>query len=297
MANNSARTSSKSSKSAPRQGVSGGVTAGVTAIFTVIALAVGIILGKFVLGGGGAGVTVGKTSLTEAELDTVVATYTYEGQRHDITARQVIENTSSLESALLSDGTYAVPTADDVLAIARNEILASEAEKLGITVTAEEVDEYAIQTLGTADYATIAANYGLTEDVARSLIENSAVMAKLRESVVTTQLPEYPSAPSAPEDGSADTASAEYAAYVIALAGDEWDAENDTWASTDGTFYTALSAYPISNDSATYEAATAAYYVAASNYAAVSQQVSAEWTAYVNSILSGATLELGSLVA
>ena len=290
--NKGSKPSNKSAKPVRSQGVS----AGITAACAIAALVIGILIGKFALGGG-AGAVVGKTSLTEAELDTVVATYTYGGTRHEVTARQVIEESTSLESALLSDGTYAMPTADDVLAFARNQIIASEAESRGITVTEEEVTQYATETLGTADFATIAANYGLTEDVAKSLIQNAAVMAKLRDEVVTTELPAYPEVPVAPEDGSADAASADYASYIISLVGDEWDATNNTWARTDGPFYTALAAYPISNDSATYEAATAAYYVAASNYAAVSQQVSAEWTAFVNSILSGASLELGSLVA
>lgn len=292
MANNKGGKSSKSTKAAPKQGASYGLAV----LCAVVGLVIGVLVGKFALGGG-AGSAVGKTSLSEAELDSVVATYTYEGVRHDVTAREVIEESTSLDAALQSDGTYAMPTADDVLAYARNQIIASEAESRGITVTEDEVTQYATDTLGTADFATIAANYGLTEDVAKSLIENAAVMAKLRDEVVTTTLPDYPEAPVAPEDGSADAASADYAAYVISLVGDEWDADNNTWASTDGPFYTALSAYPISNDSATYEAATAAYYVAASNYSAVSQQVSAEWTAFVNSLLSGASLELGSLVA
>ena len=287
------RTTSSQKKPEPREGVS----AGLALALTVVALVVGLVLGKFVLGGGASGSTIGKTYLTEAELDTVVATYTYNGTSYNVTARQVIEETTSLEAALQSDGTYAMPTADDTLAYARNQILTAEAVSRGITVTEEEVNEYATETLGTADYATIAANYGLTESVAKTLIENAAIMSKMRDEVVTTQLPEYPAAPTAPEDGSPDAASADYAAYIIALAGDEWDSENNTWASTDGTFYTALSAYPISNDSATYEAATAAYYVAASNYAAVSQQVQAEWTDFVNSIFGNASIELGSLVA
>ena len=291
--NKDTRSASKTAKPASKQGFSGGLLAGCA----IVALVVGILIGKFALGGGVAGGSLGKTSLTEAELDTVVATYTYNGTSHDVTAREVIEASTSLEAALQSDGTYMLPTADDTLAFARNQILSAECEARGITVTEEEVTEYATETLGPADFATIAANYGLTEDVAKSLIENAAAMAKLREQVVTTQLPEYPAAPTAPEDGSSDAASADYAAYIIALAGDEWDAENNTWASTDGTFYTALSAYPISNESATYEAATAAYYVAASNYSAVSQQVSAEWTAFVNSIFGGASIQLGSLVA
>ena len=120
-------------------------------------------------------------------------------------------------------------------------------------------------------------------------------MKKLRDSVVTTTVPTAPTAPTAPSDGNSDTASAEYAQYIIALAGDEWDSTNNTWASTDGTYYAALSSYAISNDSATYSAAEAAYYVAYSAYSTASSSVSTEWTNYVNTLLSNATIQIGSL--
>ncbi len=54
----------------------------------------------------------GRTTLSEGELNTPIASYTYNGQTKEVTAREVIENTSGLDAAKQSDGTYAVPPAD-----------------------------------------------------------------------------------------------------------------------------------------------------------------------------------------
>ena len=88
-----------------------------------------------------------------------------------------------------------------------------------------------------------------------------------------------------------------YGAYVVGLAGSEWDAGANTWASEDGPYYAELKNYTISNDAATYSAAQAAYNVALTQQAATERQRASEWTAYVNQILSDVTVELGTLVA
>jgi hypothetical protein len=113
--------------------------------------------------------------------------------------------------------------------------------------------------------------------------------------VVTTTVPDQPTAPTAPSDGNEDTTSADYAQYIINLAGDEWDSENNTWARTDGSYYSALSTYSISNDSASYAAAEQAYYVAYSNYSTAASQASSEWTTYVNTLLSKTSIQISSM--
>ncbi len=57
----------------------------------------------------------GRTTLSEGELNTPIASYTYNGQTKEVTAREVIENTSGLDAAKQSDGTYAVPAADKII--------------------------------------------------------------------------------------------------------------------------------------------------------------------------------------
>lgn len=269
----------------------------------VVAAACVLALGGFALtgcdSGSGSGSTdaLGTTVVSEDELDDVVGSYTYNGTTTEVTAREVIEDSTSLDSAVNDDGTYNLPTADDIVSYVRNAVVLADADERGITVSDDEVAEYAESALGTSDYATIASNYGLDEDTVEQMLKDSAVMSKLRDEVTDTVLPDYPDAPTYPEDENEDTASAEYAEYIIALAGDEWDSDAGTWASTDGDYYAALSAYEITNDSATYAAAEAAYEVAYTAYSTASTELSSEWTAYVNSIFCNVTISLGTAAA
>ena len=259
-----------------------------------VALVVGVLCGHFLLSNG-SGTASGKTALSESDLDSTIATYTYDGSSHAITAREVLQQNGSLENQANSDGSYNVPSADDILSYARNKVVLAEAESQNITVTDDDVSSYAQSTLGTDDFATIGSNYGLDEDATKSLLHDAAVIKKLRDPVITTTVPDQPTAPTAPSDGNEDTASADYAQYIINLAGDEWDSTNNTWASTDGAYYSALSTYSISNDSATYAAAEQAYYVAYSNYSTAASQASSEWTTYVNGLLSKTSIQINSL--
>jgi len=273
-----------------------------TPIWVGIALAclvVGVLCGHFLLGGasGLAGGIAGKTTISEGELDHAVGSFTYKGQTTSVTARDVITATSSLDSAKTEDGSYRLPAADGVLSIARTKILLMDAEAKGITVSDDDVSAYAKQTLGSDDYATIASSYGMDADAVKKLLRQSAVMGKLRETVVTTQQPASPTAPTAPAAGEETKETADYAQYIISLAGDEWDSDKNAWASPDSPYAVALANYTVSNDSATYEAAQAAYYVAFQKYTSAQSELSGQWTNYVNSLLCNASVSVSSLVA
>lgn len=263
----------------------------------VVLFALGIVIGRFLLGGGGAtGSLNGRTTLSEGELNTPIASYTYNGQTKEVTAREVIENTSGLDAAKQSDGTYAVPAADKIIGYVRNALVVAEAQSKDITVTDDEVNNYMQTNFKTTDVSQVASAYKLSEDVAKKLINDAVIMKKYRDSVVlTTTLPDAPQAPTAPEDGNSETTSQEYAQYIIGLAGDEWDAKNNTWASQDGDYYKQLSAYSISNDSASYAAAQTAYQVAMSKYSAVASKASQEWSQKINEILGKASIAVYSL--
>lgn len=257
----------------------------------VVLFALGIVIGRFLLGGGGAtGSLNGRTTLSEGELNTPIASYTYNGQTKEVTAREVIENTSGLDAAKQSDGTYAVPAADKIIGYVRNALVVAEAQSKGITVTDDEVNNYMQTNFKTTDVSQVASAYKLSEDVAKKLIHDAVIMKKYRDSV-----PDAPQAPTAPEDGNSETTSQEYAQYIIGLAGDEWDAKNNTWASQDGDYYKQLSAYSISNDSASYAAAQTAYQVAMSKYSAVASKASQEWSQKINEILGKASIAVYSL--
>ena len=262
----------------------------------VVLFALGIVIGRFLLGGGGAtGSLNGRTTLSEGELNTPIASYTYNGQTKEVTAREVIENTSGLDAAKQSDGTYAVPAADKIIGYVRNALVVAEAQSKGITVTDDEVNNYMQTNFKTTDVSQVASAYKLSEDVAKKLINDAVIMKKYRDKVLTTKFPDALQAPTAPEDGNSETTSQEYAQYIIGLAGDEWDANNNTWASQDGDYYKQLSAYSISKDSASYAAAQTAYQVAMSKYSAVASKASQEWSQKINEILGKASIAVYSL--
>ena len=266
----------------------------------VAALVVGVLGGYFLLGGAGAGSVSldGRTTLSAGELDSTIATYTYNGQRQNVTARDVLTaGGGEVEAAVNDDGTYSVPTASEILVYAQNMIILADAEDRGITATDEEVSDYAEQMLGSADLATIAELYGIDEQAVYDTFEQSVVVSKLRDAVCETELPAQPTEPAEPEEGAEDTPTADYASYIIALLGDEWDSEAGTWARTDGDYYATLSTYEITNDAATYAAAEAAYNVAYSAYSDASTKLTEEWTAYTGNLLSHATIQIGTLAA
>lgn len=262
----------------------------------VVLFALGIVIGRFLLGGGGAtGSLNGRTTLSEGELNTPIASYTYDGQTKEVTAREVIENTSGLDAAKQSDGTYAVPPADKIIGYVRNALVVAEAQSQGISVSDQEVSDYMQTNFKTTDVSQVASAYKLSEDVAKKLINDAVIMKKYRDKVLSTKLPDAPQAPTAPEDGNSETTSQEYAQYIISLAGSEWDANNNTWASQDGDYYKQLSAYSISKDSASYAAAQTAYQVAMSKYSAVASKASQEWSQKINEILGKASIAVYSL--
>lgn len=259
----------------------------------VVALAVGLLVGRFMPGDSGTVALSGKMSLAASELDSTIATYTYKGERFDVTAREVLDEAGGTESAANDDGTYSVPSASTVVTYAQNQIILADAEARGLTATDDEVSSLAQETFGTTDFDAIESTYGYDRDY----IATMATMTKLRDDVVDVTLPEQPTAPSSPAEGEEDTPTAEYASYVIGLLGDEWDSETGTWARTDGEYYATLSSYDFTADSATYAVAQAAYQVAYSDYSSATEQLTNEWVAYTRDLLSNATIQLGSLVA
>lgn len=238
----------------------------------------------------------GATTVSEDQLDTVLGTYTYNGQTHNVTVRDAIQENSSLNAAKNDDGTYNVPSADTVLATARYQILNLEAQNQGIEVSDDDMSDYAKSTFGSDDYSTIASTYSMDEDQVKQIMRESTAMKKLHDKVVQGDEPTAPTAPTAPADGQENTPTSDYAQYIINLVGDEWDSDNNTWARTDGDYYAALSSYTISNDSATYDAAEAAYTVAQQKYSSAETEYNNQWTKYVNGLLSNASLSLGTLV-
>ena len=261
----------------------------------VVAVIIAAVLGYFIGSGGFAHKGADSASLTSDQLDTVVASYSYNGKSIDVTAREAIESQYSLDSVKQSDGTYPTPSADIVLSYARNHILLNEAEARGISVTDKEMKEYAENALGMSDYSQMSQQYGVTKDQAKTIVKQQATMQKLYDKIVGTSSATMPEAPAQPEGGNEDTASKDYADYIIKLAGDEWDAKKGTWASTDGVYAQALAGQEFTADSATYGQALTAYYTAYQQYAQTNSESGGKWTEFVNGLYAKANITLYGL--
>lgn len=237
-----------------------------------------------------------RTTITEAQLDDVVATYRYRDEVHQVTAREAIAQASSLDAVRTAEGSYAMPSAESVLSAVRTSVLMREVEARGITVSDEELVAYASETFGTDDIVGLAATFTMDEQTVRDRLRESAAIAKLREEVVTPPQ-DAPAEPTAPKDGKLETASADYATYVIELAGDEWDAERGSWASYDGPYASALKDYDVRPDKATFAAAQTAYNVAYQLHTSSVTEANTQWTEFVNGLLCEVSLGLSSAVS
>lgn len=275
---------------------------------SAIALALGLLLGHFMPGWGGnsaSGSLAGKTSVTEAELDYPIATFSFNGKTEEVTVRDAILQSNALEAVVDAEGNYELPPAENALAVARGRILEREAENRGITVTDEDLAAYAEQMLGSSDYSAIASSYGMDEDAVINLLRSSAITSRLHDEVVGTTTVAMPVAPEYPMENPEEevteeamtTPTKEYADYIIGLAGEEWDADAGTWASTDGVYATALAGYEITPEGATFEAAQNAYYVAYQLYTQSASVGTEQWSSFVNGLFANANIAISTLAS
>lgn len=262
----------------------------------LVAVIVAGVSGYFLGSGGFGSKGVSAPVFAESELDATVATWKFKGASHKISAREAIESQYSLDSVKDEDGNYPAPSADAVLSYVRNRILLEEASKQGIELSDEDLSSSAEASLGTSDFSAIANQYGVSEDQAKQIVREQGTIQKLYQSVMD-DAPAMPKAPAEPESGDENEAKAEYAAYIIDLAGKEWDAEAGTWAKLDGAYATALAGEEITPESATYAQAQKAYAVAYQQYMLESQGANAKWTSYVNELFGEADVELFGLYA
>ena len=262
----------------------------------LVAVIVAGVSGYFLGSGGFGSKGVSAPVFAESELDATVAIWKFKGVSHKISAREAIESQYSLDSVKDEDGNYPAPSADAVLSYVRNRILLEEASKQGIELSDEDLSSSAEASLGTSDFSAIADQYGVSEDQAKQIVREQGTIQKLYQSVMD-DAPAMPKAPAEPESGDENEAKAEYAAYIIDLAGKEWDAEAGTWAKLDGAYATALAGEEITPESATYAQAQKAYAVAYQQYMLESQGANAKWTSYVNELFGEADVELFGLYA
>ena len=266
------------------------------AAFVIVAV-VCAVAGYFVGNGGFGGKGTGSSTLSEGQLDSTVASYTYNGKKTDITARAAIESQYSLDTVKDSDGNYAAPSADTILSYVRNQILLDAAEDKGVTVSDKEMKKYAEDSIGTSSYKTMAKQYGVSKAQAKQIVRQSATLQKLYKKVVGKSSASMPTAPTEPSDGNEDTASKDYADYIIKLAGDEWDSEKGTWKDSKSTYAKAFKDDEFTADSATYKQAMTAYYTAYQQYSSEASSSSSKWTEYANGLYAKANISIYGLYA
>lgn len=257
----------------------GKIVAGI-AIVAVASSAVtaGIVHAK----GGTTASPLGKYQLSDSELDTVVARYTYEGKTHDVTANEVYAANGGASAN--TDGSYTAPAAEDIISYVRSQLLSDALDKQGINVTDDEVSTYASSNYGSDDYDTLASNYGVSEDFIKSYIASQARTMKAYDQIVGESSATSPDMPTMQDGDTEDSVRPEYATYIISLAGDEWDSDTGTWKDPSSKYASALADYDITNDGASYKAAEAAYDVAYSDYVDEVTAAQGKWTAFTNGI-------------
>ncbi|AEB06557.1 hypothetical protein Corgl_0439 [Coriobacterium glomerans PW2] len=258
--------------------------------FIAAAVLVVIVCGValFALGGGFAPHGIRKPTFGEDQLATVVASYTYEGQHHVITARDAIEGQASVDMSKNEEGTYTTPSVESILDEVRSKILTDVASERGLSVSDNEMTDYAQTKIGVSDYSTIASRFKVSEDQAKKIVKDQALIQKLYAQVVGDSAAgaSMPLPPDEPPGGKGDAASKGYADYIIKLLGKEWDAAKGTWADETGPLHAVLKDQHFTSDSATYDQAMAVYYVAYQQYSESNSKATSAWSDFQNDLFS-----------
>lgn len=233
--------------------------------------------------------------LEGAALDTVVGQVTFDGKTQSITAKQAI-----MLNSTMSDGKGEYPTADMVIATARDIIISADAEKRGIKTDDEAIKEFAKSMLGSDDYEELAGQYSIDVESLKALVKSSYVSQEVRKQVVGENEPTLASPPAEPKEGEEDKATREYYDYIIKSAGDEWNAKEEKWVEEEGDFavmFKESKTFKPQSKTASYNDALQAYQVLGSRYSAEMSTYDTQWNDYMKDLLAGASVSVYSLIS
>lgn len=237
-------------------------------------------------------------ALEESALDnTIVGSFTYDGKKIDVTARQAIEDSIGIEKAKLPDGKYAAPGADMVLAYARNYVMAKVIEQEGITVSDEEIQDYLKKSMGGATVDDLAKQYGLSKEQATKILKETVGSQKLQAKIVGQVNATEPQVPKAPAEGKEKEPTEEYAKYILGVLGNEWDTSTNTFKNPDSDYAKALADLNFDGKTATFEQAQQVYYVAYAQFTKVQGEGTKKWQEFYNSKLSGSSITINTLAS
>lgn len=271
------------------------VTGALLLIAAVLGLVVGALIGHFVTRMLTGNPSVETTYTQEEASKGVVATYTYDGETYEVTALDALEDAGTLADAEVEPGVYSAPNADAILAAARNGLALTMAEKAGIVVTDETHAEYLQASFGTTDPAQVAEIVGMPAEQAERITREAATLYEYRKSVAPLPDMTAPVEPAEPEAGAEEVRTAEYAQYVISVAGDAWDASNGTWADPESAFAQSMGLTDFSAESADHHAARTAFYLAQDAYFEKRRAASQAWLDILNEAFSEADIRIGTL--
>lgn len=258
-----------------------------------VALAVGLVIGKFAFGASIGNVTETKAVTVSPDRgNEIVATYTYKGTAHTIALEDMFAYTGAASSAADSSA-YAMPTTEQIVSYAREQILQDEAKNAGISVSDEEKLAYIKENWGSESMEDFATSQGRTVEDVDNLITLTLTNQKLFEQVAG-KIDEMPAYPDSPEGGdeAADEKVEAYATYINDTVGDEF--KDGKWADPEGDLATALPEYD--GKTASYNDALAIYQVFYARNSESTNEAYSKWQTYNNEMLKDGSITIGTLI-
>lgn len=208
----------------------------------------------------------------------VVGSYTYDGKTTMVSASEVYDMIPS--GITYQEGeSRRSPSAEQVISFVRQTIMSKIARDNGLSVSDEEVSEAAQKD-----------SHGAFTDTS---LRTNLLLKKLREKVIQVPTADQ-TAPTPPAAGQENTATKEYADYIVSLAGDEWDATTGAWRDQNGTIASAVKDLQFSPTGATYAAASAAYHASVKKTSAEIESAYDEWLNYQNEVMKNVSVNVYS---
>ena len=223
---------------------------------------------------------VASESIGEDGLDADAATLSYAGKAVRVSLRQAIETRRPLSEARLEDGSYEAPSAEDVLAAVRGEIILANAAERGITED-DAVSAWVSSRYGLSSVADLAREMGVPEEEALRQVRGPAVAQALMEKVVGSGFSPPPPAPYEPASGNRSERVARYATYVNNI-------EDESAGVVDAT----LDGYAYDGSTASYDMAVVVYEEAMSRWEDRQDRLAARWDTYLSALLSSADVHI-----
>lgn len=258
---------------------------------SAVALIVGLSIGKFALGTNLGNMTAtNSTAVSPQQSGEIVANYTYGGKTYNITLDDMFSYNDSAANAN-DDGSYAMPTTEEIISYARKQIIADTAAKKNISVSEQDKLDYIKNQFGAETMDDLAVSMGRTTEQTDQLVTETLIQTKLYEEVAGT-MPDLPAFPDYPENEDEEAKVEAYATYITEIAGEEF--ADGKWADEDGEFAKALPDFD--GKTASYRDATAAYQVLYNRANTQMNELNQKWLDFENETLKDCAITIGTLI-